>query len=163
MKVGNVLMNVIALMAMHTTCNGVSNQLTYLFFRHLEYEGDTLHALVAGTDKLVSEIEIGPYQSYYKISDEPEDPDEFRVKLHNDLPDIELDIVLIYDAAEERDVWKAKFDNVFFDEDVFYFAYEGDVLRALVAGTETVVSDIEIRLDQSLYAISQIELESSEL
>jgi len=127
------------------------------------YEGDTLHALVAGTDKLVSEIEIGPYQSYYKISDEPEDPDEFRVKLHNDLPDIELDIVLIYDAAEERDVWKAKFDNVFFDEDVFYFAYEGDVLRALVAGTETVVSDIEIRLDQSLYAISQIELESSEL
>mmetsp|Transcript_20430 Transcript_20430/g.42722 ORF Transcript_20430/g.42722 Transcript_20430/m.42722 type:complete len:377 (+) Transcript_20430:303-1433(+) len=127
------------------------------------YEGDKLHALVAGTDKLVSEIEIGPYKSYYKISDEPEDPDEFRVKLHNDLPDIVLDIVLVYDAAEERNVWKTKFDNVFFDEEVFYFAYEGDVLRALVAGTDTVVSDIEIRLDQSLYVISQIELESSEL
>jgi len=44
-----------------------------------------------------------------------------------------------------------------------YVGYEGDLLQAFIAGTETVVSDIEIKRDQLMYKISQMELASSEL
>mmetsp|Transcript_10045 Transcript_10045/g.16462 ORF Transcript_10045/g.16462 Transcript_10045/m.16462 type:complete len:194 (-) Transcript_10045:268-849(-) len=128
-----------------------------VIFTYEAYVGDRLRALVAGTKEVVSEIEIRPYKSFYKIFHEPEDPNKFRVELHNALPDVELDIVLVYDAAEEKEVWEVLLDDVVFDETIFYHASTGDVLRALIAGTDTAVSDIEIRRDQSLYAISQME------
>ena len=121
------------------------------------YVCDRLQALVAGTKEVVSEIEIRPYKSLYKIFHEPEDPNKFRVGLHNELPDVELDIVLVYNAAEEKEVWEVLLDGVVFDETIYYHAYTGDVLWALIAKTDTAVSDIEIRLDQSLNAISQME------
>lgn len=86
-----------------------------------------------------------------------EDENEFEVEIQNNIPDVELDIVLVYDVITRISTWKRIFDKVLPDERAIYFAYEGDLLRAFVAGTETVVSDIEIKRDQYMYTISQIE------
>jgi len=132
------------------------------------FEGDVLRALVAGTDEVVSDIEIDRDQYLYTISqnnlmrsafesageNDSEDEEGFEVELYNGLPDVELDIVRIYDVFEEQ-VWKRMFDEVLPNETTIYDAFEGDVLRALVAGTDEVVSDIEIFRDQHLYTISQ--------
>mmetsp|Transcript_17595 Transcript_17595/g.38088 ORF Transcript_17595/g.38088 Transcript_17595/m.38088 type:complete len:393 (+) Transcript_17595:250-1428(+) len=117
------------------------------------YEGDLLKALVAGTDTIVADIEIKREPPLYTIS-QIKNPNEFGVKLVNELPDMELNIMLVFDAAEGNEVWKMVFEKVTPDETVIYHAYEGDMLQALVADTDTVVADIEITRSQSLYAIS---------
>ena len=67
------------------------------------------------------------------------------------------------DVITRISTWKRIFNKVLPDERAIYFAYEGDLLRAFVAGTETVVSDIEIKCDQYMYTISQIEPIHNEL
>lgn len=93
-----------------------------------------------------------------------EDKNELEVEIRNGFPDIELDIVLIHDGVDQ--VWKSIFDKVLPDETAIYYAYEGDVLRAFVAGTDTAVSDIEVKIGQSQYtfvASPQKEFISEEL
>lgn len=130
-------------------------------------EGDLLHILVARTHDFLSSIEIND-QTLYTISrmgdyDNSDNRGASRVKLHNDLPDVDLDIVLVYDAEKKTNTWEMVFDRMTFDEIVTYNAYEGDLLQVVTAGTDTVVLDIEIRLDQSLYKISEMEILGSEL
>lgn len=55
------------------------------------------------------------------------------------------------------------FDSVVPDESVIYDAIEGDVLKALVSGTDTAVADIEMQRDRSFYEIPQMEYVGSEL
>ena len=92
-----------------------------------------------------------------------DDPEELGVELRNALSDVKLDIVLVYNAAGEKEVQEMMFDRMSPNETATYYGYVGDVLQALVAGTDTIVSDIEIKRGQSLYAISQMEFMSSEL
>ena len=126
------------------------------------FEGDVLHAVVTGTKEIVAKFDVQKDQLYYKISDQPQDPNEFGVKLQNKL-DVDLDIVLIYDAAEKRRVMRELYFDIVPDDDVIYLAYEGDVLQVFVANTDTEVSEIEVKRDQYLYSISQIEMSGSEL
>ena len=93
--------------------------------------------------------------------DEDDDKGEFEVELYNGF-DMDLDIMLVYDAAKEEETWEMLFDEVIPNETTHYSAYEGDLIRVLGSGTNEVVSDIEIVRDQSLYMISQITI-SSEL
>ena len=126
------------------------------------FEGDVLHAVVTGTKEIVAKFDVQKDQLYYKISDQPQDPNEFGVKLQNKL-DVDLDIVLVYDAAEKRKVMRELYFDIVPDDDVIYLAYEGDVLQVFVANTDTEVSEIEVKRDQYLYSISQIEMSGSEL
>ena len=131
------------------------------------YEGDVLRALVSGTDTVVADITMKRGQSLYKISEmKPEEEtgsSDFRVKIKNVLPDMELDIVLVYDGEKGKEVREKVFDSVVPDESVIYDAIEGDVLKAFVAGTDTAVADIEIQQDRSFYEISQMEYVGPEL
>ena len=85
-----------------------------------------------------------------------EDLNTFKIKFHNGLSDVDLDLVLVYDAAHGKDVWERLLDDVIPNETTIYHAYEGDLLWALVAGTDEVVSEIEIRRDRSLYNVSEM-------
>mmetsp|Transcript_27812 Transcript_27812/g.59107 ORF Transcript_27812/g.59107 Transcript_27812/m.59107 type:complete len:135 (-) Transcript_27812:196-600(-) len=98
------------------------------------------------------------------FKDESENEDAFKVEFHNGLPDVELDFVLVHDGAHESEVWEIMSERVKPGETTNYRAYEGDRIWSLIAGTDEAVSDIEIRRDQSLYEVSEIEpLMSSEL
>mmetsp|Transcript_27246 Transcript_27246/g.65464 ORF Transcript_27246/g.65464 Transcript_27246/m.65464 type:complete len:190 (-) Transcript_27246:95-664(-) len=89
-----------------------------------------------------------------------DDLEEFEVRLHNGFSDMELDVVLVYDAAKGKELWDILYDKVTPDETVFYSAYDGDLLRVLRSGTDEVVSHIGITRDQSSYTLSQINLGS---
>ena len=118
------------------------------------YEGDVLRALVSGTDTVVADIKMKRGQSLYKISEmKPEEENEFRVKIRNIIPGVELDIVLVYDGERGKEVREKVFDSVLPDESVIYDAIEGDVLKALVSGTDTAEADIEMQRDRSFYEI----------
>jgi len=118
-------------------------------------EGDIIHVYKSGTNELVTKIEIKRDQHYYKISDETEsDPNEFGIKLHNQL-DIDLDIVLSYDAAQQRKVWKDLYLDVTPDEEIIYHAYDGDILQVFIAKTDEEVAKLVINRDQYLYPIQQ--------
>mmetsp|Transcript_23237 Transcript_23237/g.35415 ORF Transcript_23237/g.35415 Transcript_23237/m.35415 type:complete len:181 (+) Transcript_23237:1-543(+) len=124
------------------------------------HDGDILVALVEGTEETVSKIEIRRDQSVYKANEMGFSPKSkgvaFDVELHNGLPDIALDLALVYDAAREKGVWDV-FDKVTPGESTRYYAYEGDRLWAMIESTDEAVSEIEIRRNQSLYTISEIE------
>ena len=126
------------------------------------YEGDVLHAVVTGTKEVVAKFDVQKDQLYYKISDKPQNPNEFGVKLQNKL-DVDLDIVLVYDAAEKREVMRDLYFDIVPDDDVIYLAYEGDMLQVFIANTDTEVAEIEVKRDQYLYSISQMEMSGSEL
>jgi len=117
-------------------------------------EGDIIHVYKSGTNELISKIEIKRDQHYYKISDESEDPNEFGIKLHNQL-DIDLDIVLSYDAAQQRKVWKDLYLDVTPDEEIIYHAYNGDILHVYIAEKDEEVAKLVINRDQYLYPIQQ--------
>ena len=89
----------------------------------------------------------------YEDEAEEEEEEEFEVELLNGLPGVELDIVRIHDVFEDQ-VWKKVFDKVTTNETAVYYAFEGDKLRALISGTNEVVSDIEIYRDQYVYTFS---------
>mmetsp|Transcript_15845 Transcript_15845/g.28636 ORF Transcript_15845/g.28636 Transcript_15845/m.28636 type:complete len:229 (-) Transcript_15845:168-854(-) len=129
------------------------------------YDGDILVALVEGTEEaIVSKIEIRRnQQSVYTVVNEMDKSSPgsskgvaFDVELHNGLPDVALDLVLVYDAANEKGIWDV-FDKVTPGESTIYHAYEGDRLWAMIERTDEAVSEIEIRRDQSLYTISEME------
>jgi len=129
------------------------------------YGGDWLMALVEGTTKAVSEIEIKRDLSVYTVSEMKSlDQDMFQVELHNGLPGMALDLVLVYDAEQQKGVWEIVFDRVTPGETTIYEAYEGDRIWAMIEGTDEAVSEIEIKPDQSVYIVSEIVyLLSSEL
>jgi len=114
--------------------------------------GDIIHVYKSGTNELVSKIEIKRDQHYYKISDETEDPNEFGIKLHNQL-DIDLDIVLSYDAAQQRKVWRDLYLDVTPNEEIIYHAYDGDILQVYVAKTDEEVAKLIINRDQYLVVL----------
>ena len=124
-------------------------------------------AAVEGTEEAVSKIEIRRDQSVYQVNEMDFSPGSkggaFDVELHNGLPDVALDLVLVYDAVNQKGVWDV-FDKVTPGESTIYHAYEGDRLWAMIEMTDEAVSEIEIRRNQSLYTISEIEyVLSSEL
>ena len=86
--------------------------------------------------------------------------DEFEVQVHNENPDVELDILLVYDAAQRRESWEILFDKILPGEVVTYSAYARDVLLAVVAGTEKVVSQFRVKSDKSVYVIGNNTTES---
>ena len=88
------------------------------------------------------------------------DENEFEVELHNGLPDIGLDIVLRNVDDDGEETWTRVFDNIRIGETVIYYAYEGDWLRALRAGTDEIVEDIEIERRQPRYTISHDSMHS---
>ena len=87
-------------------------------------------------------------------SEDNEDEEEFAfdVKLKNELPDQEVDIVLVLKMTNEE-IWKKVFDNVKVNETTIYNAYEGDSLKVLKSGTDTVVTELDIKREQALYTI----------
>lgn len=92
--------------------------------------------------------------------DEDDDKDEFEVELHNGF-DMDLDIMLVYDAAKEEETWEMVFDEVIPNETTHYSAYEGDLIRVLRSGTDEVVTEFEIVRDQYLYTISLVTISSA--
>jgi hypothetical protein len=87
---------------------------------------------------------------------------QFDIEFHNETPDVELDVILVFDAQRGDNVWEMLFENVVPDERIVYNASEGDILQVLIAGTEQEVDWIEIHPDRSRYAVrlSQIALDS---
>ena len=143
---------------------------------YVAVEGDRLQVVKAGTDELVTEIEMRSNLPSYMISDvesytEPIDNSAIRgdietylddvndeissfdVELHNSHTRMKLDIMLVYDASEQTEVRKKQFGKVYPNETVIYEAMEGDKLEALVSGTDHVLYDMVIKRDQSLYSI----------
>ena len=135
-------------------------------------EGDRVEVVKAGTDDLVTEIELKQSMALYTISEEnvyteqniegdmledevffDDDVDSFDVELHNGFNKMDLDIILVYDAFEDVEVRENQFRRVHPNETVIYEAAEGDRLQALIAGTKKVMYDIEIKRDQSQYNI----------
>jgi hypothetical protein len=90
--------------------------------------------------------------------------EKLEVKLHNGLEE-KLDILLLYNHDNEYD----EYDMLEVKERLFSYVppnntevYErallvGDRIMAVIAGTTQVVSEFEIKFDQSLYSISQID------
>ena len=89
--------------------------------------------------------------------------EKFEVELHNGLEE-KLDILLLYNHDNEYD----EYDMLEVKERLFSYVppnntevYEralvGDRIMAVIAGTTQVVSEFEIKFDQSLYSISQID------
>ena len=120
-------------------------------------EGDVIHVYKSGTEELVTKIEIKRDQHYYKISDElesNEDPNEFGIKLHNQL-DIDLDIVLSYDAAQRRTVQRDLYLDVTPQEEIIYHSYEGDILQIFIAKTDEEITKLVINRDHYLYPIQE--------
>jgi len=133
---------------------------------YISLEGDLLRAVISGTSQVVAEISATPDKPSFKISredsdatyeyDEEEDEleeDEFEVKLRNGLTK-NVDIVLVYDADERRAVTERLFGQVHPNRTSVYIGIEGDVLQAVVSGTDEVVSKIELERGQSLYTLS---------
>ncbi|KAL7552046.1 hypothetical protein ACHAWF_015254 [Thalassiosira exigua] len=90
-------------------------------------------------------------------SDDSDDDDEqFKVSLHNRLPDVELDFVQVIEVDGE-DVWEMIFDRVKPDERTSFYGYEGDVLLALRSGTKQVRAILEIDPEQAEYSIYRAE------
>ena len=81
------------------------------------------------------------------------DNEEFEVQVESNITDLELDILLVYDAAKKRESWEVMFDRVSPGEVVSYSAYARDMLLAVVAGTEKVVSQFHVSADQLVYVI----------
>ncbi|KAL7477849.1 hypothetical protein ACHAW6_003642 [Cyclotella cf. meneghiniana] len=77
----------------------------------------------------------------------------FEIEFHNETPDVELDVILVFDAQRGENVWEMLFENVLPDEKIVYNASQGDILQVLIAGTEQEVDWIEIHPDQSRYAV----------
>ena len=124
-------------------------------------EGDIIHVYKSGTEELVTKIEIKRDQHYYKISDELDsDPNEFGIKLHNQL-DIDLDIVLSYDAAQQRTVQRDLYLDVTPEEEIIYHAYDGDILQVFIANTYEEVAKLVINRDQYLYPIQQRQMKDT--
>mmetsp|Transcript_12722 Transcript_12722/g.27439 ORF Transcript_12722/g.27439 Transcript_12722/m.27439 type:complete len:177 (-) Transcript_12722:119-649(-) len=106
-----------------------------------------------------------------------DDPNEFEVELHNAFPQLELDIVLIYDASSSKEKEKKKddthikreeqwirvFDDMVPDERTIYLAFEGDLIRAFVAGTSRLVGELEIEYEDGACTVFQIGSVGAEL
>jgi len=78
---------------------------------------------------------------------------EFKVQFQNAISNLPVDLILVYDAAAEREVREEIFLKMVPNEITKYLAIEGDILVALVAGKDEVVAQIKIRNDRSLYFI----------
>ena len=74
--------------------------------------------------------------------------------MHNQL-DIDLDIVLSYDAAQQRKVWKDLYLDVTPEEEIIYHAYDGDVLQVFIAKTDEEIAKLVINRNQYLYPIQR--------
>mmetsp|Transcript_28976 Transcript_28976/g.52504 ORF Transcript_28976/g.52504 Transcript_28976/m.52504 type:complete len:129 (-) Transcript_28976:336-722(-) len=85
-----------------------------------------------------------------------DDDDTFKVELYNEFPGVELDVLLVYDVVQEKEVRIRVFDKMRPYERTIYHAVGGDILRAFFADTDKVVSDIEIKRDQSLCTVYQL-------
>jgi 3-polyprenyl-4-hydroxybenzoate decarboxylase len=119
------------------------------------YHGNEINILMAGTYEVVAEIKVKREQTLYKIVKEiPTKAERFGVKIHNTLEEEDVDIVLVYSAAQKRSVYKELFVSVMPDEmiedDLFF---EGDVIQAYSAETKTLVGEFEISRSQYLYLI----------
>mmetsp|Transcript_3776 Transcript_3776/g.8342 ORF Transcript_3776/g.8342 Transcript_3776/m.8342 type:complete len:378 (+) Transcript_3776:217-1350(+) len=82
--------------------------------------------------------------------------DSFKITLHNSLSDTILDIMLVYDGHRQKEVSEMLFDKFIPDETASYDAYEGDLLHILIAGTDKVVSKIEVKHGQVMYEIDGV-------
>ena len=90
-------------------------------------------------------------------SEDNEDEEEFAfdVKLKNELPDQEVDIVLVLKMTNEE-IWKKVFDNVKVNETTIYNAYEGDSLKVLKSGTGKSAFVLFYRMNSSVqYEVSE--------
>jgi len=91
------------------------------------------------------------------------DENEFEVELHNGLLDTELDIILVFDGDEKEAAETKILEKVQPNETVIYIALEGDLLQAVIAGTDEVVTDIKLKRDHPLQTISRIDYAGPEL
>ena len=80
--------------------------------------------------------------------------------MHNQL-DIDLDIVLSYDAAQQRKVQRDLYLDVTPEEEIIYHAYDGDILQVFIANTDKEVAKLVINQDQYLYPIQQRQMEDT--
>mmetsp|Transcript_12697 Transcript_12697/g.23002 ORF Transcript_12697/g.23002 Transcript_12697/m.23002 type:complete len:137 (-) Transcript_12697:336-746(-) len=118
------------------------------------------------------------YDIYDEDDDIYDDPNEFEVEFHNAFPKLELDIVLVYDASsslkekedkdddkhnKEDEQWIRVFDDMVPDERTIYLAFEGDLIRAFVAGTSRLVGELEIEYEDGVCTVFQIGSVGAEL
>lgn len=120
--------------------------------------GDLIQVMVAGTYELVHGIELTREETLYEVTSRG-DPNEFPVKLNNQLePGVSLDFVKVYDAHKEQGgLWEKVVVGLQHGETITRLAYGGDMLLAVVTGTDRVVSAIEMRRHRTLYSVSQVE------
>mmetsp|Transcript_45981 Transcript_45981/g.96532 ORF Transcript_45981/g.96532 Transcript_45981/m.96532 type:complete len:138 (+) Transcript_45981:620-1033(+) len=92
-------------------------------------------------------------ESENSLEEEKEEEHEFKVELYNESPSVYLDVVLVYDASQNKEVQITAFDKMMPNERAIYHAYDGDRLLIFYADTDKVVSEIEIKHEQSLCTV----------
>ena len=118
-------------------------------------ENELIRVVLTGTTQVISEFEIESGKLLYVVEDYDDEDDEddylhedeFKVKLRNEFPE-KVDIKLREKGTE---VWKYMFENM----EVNYIAVEGDEVKVLKGGTESILLDIKIKRSKSLYAFSR--------
>ena len=119
---------------------------------------ELIRVVLTGTTQVISEFEIESGKLFYEVEeyddddeDDYLDEDEFKVKLRNEFPE-KVDIKLREKGTE---VWKYMFENMEVNETNVYMAVEGDQVKVLKGGTESILLDIKIKRSKSLYAFSR--------
>lgn len=121
-------------------------------------ENELIRVVLTRTAQVISEFEIESGKLFYEVEeyddddeDDYLDEDEFKVKLRNEFPE-KVDIKLKEKGGE---VWKYMFENMEVNETNVYIAVEGDQVKVLKGGTESILLDIKIKRSKSLYAFSR--------
>lgn len=120
----------------------------------------------------VAPIEVGTRYSFvlFYDMDNPaiqddfgtEDDDSISVAFYNEIENAPIDLVFVYyeddeEGEEEEEMIEVMERNMQPFRKMSMNSYEGDVFRAVISGTDTVVSEFEMSGDQFLYTIKMEE------
>lgn len=86
--------------------------------------------------------------------------EEFEVAIRNELTNLKLDIFLVHDADGAREDKEKMYSSVRPREVVHYISLEGDLLQAVISGTDHVVSEIYAKPDKPSFIISQEDVDT---
>merc|ERR1712176_695862 len=86
--------------------------------------------------------------------------EEFEVAIRNELTSLRLDILLVHDADGAREDKETMYPSVRPNEVVNYISLEGDLLQAVISGTDRVVSEIYAKSHAPSFNISQADLDT---
>ena len=94
---------------------------------------------------------------FNKLEEEDDfvDDGHFPVAFYHKIEDLEIDLVFVHETDEGETIHEIMEENLPPYEEIPFESYEGHVFRAVVSGTDAIISEFVISHEQHRYTIAK--------